>query len=171
MGLLRLVTVMVTALSMSLSFSHLLQLPPRMSFDGPTWITTQQVFPLYGSVGAVLEIGSVALAGALAYAVRRRPSFVWTLAGALCLAAALVVWIAFVAPANAHISQWSPDHLAEGWERWRTQWEFAHAARAVLHVGGLALLVQSLLTEIGRHQPHHARSGSSSRAQRQRRFS
>jgi hypothetical protein len=46
MNALRFITVIVASLSLGLKFSHLLQLPPRMRFDGPTWITTQRVFPL-----------------------------------------------------------------------------------------------------------------------------
>ena len=151
MHVIRFLTIMLAALSMAMAFSHLLQLPPRLSFDGPTWITTQRVFTLYGSLGALIEVSAVVLAALCAYVVRRRsPAFQWTLAGALCLAAALGVWILFVAPANAQISQWTLEILAEDWQQWRLQWEYAHAARAFLLVLGLGTLVQSVLVETPR---------------------
>jgi hypothetical protein len=143
MTILRFITIMVAALSMALAFSHLLQLPPRMSFDGPTWLITQRLFPLYGSIGAVIAVGAVLLAGILAYAARPGAASGWTLAGAVCLALALIVWILFVAPANARIGKWTPDSLPADWTRWRRQWEYAHAARAVLLILGLGCLVRS----------------------------
>lgn len=51
----RFTTIPLASLSMAMAFSHLLQLPPRMSFDGPTWITTQRLFSLYGTIGALIE--------------------------------------------------------------------------------------------------------------------
>lgn len=118
MHVIRFLTIMLPALSMAMAFSHLLQLPPRLNFDGPTWITTQRVFTLYGALGALIEVSAVALAALCARVVKRRsPAFPWTLAGALCLAAALAVWVLFVAPANVQISQWTPQILPENWQQ------------------------------------------------------
>jgi hypothetical protein len=141
---------MLGALSTGLAFSHLMQLPPRMGLDGPTWITTQRLFPLYGSVGSFIEVGAVLLAGILTYLARTTPAFGWALAGSLRFAAALAAWIVFVAPANAQIAQWTPQSMPGDWTRWRRQWEYAHAARAVLLIIGLGLIVQSLLAETKR---------------------
>lgn len=144
MNIFRLITVMVASLNMGLAFSHLLQLPARMKFDGSTWITTQRVFQLYGSIGAIIEVGAVLLLGILTYAIRRTPMFKWTLAGSLCFTIALVVWIVLVSAANAQISLWTPASIPADWTRWRAQWEYAHAARAILMIVGFGCIVNSL---------------------------
>lgn len=90
MTIFRFITIMIASLSMAMAFSHLLPLPARMSFGSPTWITTRRMFALYGSVGAFIEMGAVLFAAILAYLLpQRRPAFRWTLAGAICLVAAL----------------------------------------------------------------------------------
>jgi hypothetical protein len=42
---------------------------------------------------------------------------------------------------------WSLDEIPPEWTRWRNQWEYTHAARAVLATGALAILALSVLEE------------------------
>lgn len=46
---------------MRLSCDRLLELPPKMLFDGQLWmtITTKVLYYLFGSVGAVIEVGAI----------------------------------------------------------------------------------------------------------------
>jgi hypothetical protein len=50
--------------------------------------------------------------------------------------------------------------VPEGWERWRDQWEYSHAARCVLHLAGFCLLAWSVLAET----PAGCRGGAESPA-------
>lgn len=144
------VAVMLASLSMPMAFAHLLEMPPRLEWDAPLWIRTTvtgEVFGLFGTVGAVIETTAWIAALVLALALRDRPgpAFGLAAAGAALLMAAYAAWWLFVFPANQVHAAWTPETYPPDWERWRNQWEYAHAARAVLLVSGLGALVLSAL--------------------------
>lgn len=147
----RFMTLMLTSLSLSLSMAHLLELPQRMQFDQQLWVRVtviENVYRLFGSVGAVFEIAAVLAAIVLMFLVRRRGStFYWTFGGAILLVLAFVSWIMFVAPMNAEFSRWLTTPVPLDWTRYRDQWEYAHAANALIKIFGLSLLVISVLVE------------------------
>lgn len=144
----RFLTIILVSLSMAMAFCHLLQLPPRMSYDGAQWVTTQSLYQLFGTVGAFIEVGALLLVTVLLLAVyRRRPAFQWTLFGTVCLLAAHGAWWMFIAPVNAEIATWTPDTIPADWTWWRSQWEYSHAVRAILEILGLSALVLSVLVE------------------------
>jgi len=151
----RFLTIILVSLSMAMAFCHLLQLPPRMSYDGAQWVTTQSLYQLFGTVGALIEVGALLLAIVLLLAVwRRRPAFQWTLFGTVCLLVAHGAWWMFIAPVNAEIATWTPDTIPADWTWWRSQWEYTHAARAILEILGLGALVLSVLVETPRQRLH-----------------
>ena len=87
-------------------------------------------------------------AGVLAFLVRaQRAAFAWTLLGALCLVAAHVAFWVWIAPVNATLVPLTPETLPPDWMRLRNQWEYTHAARAVLQIIALGALVFSILVE------------------------
>jgi hypothetical protein len=148
MTTLRMITTLFVALSMGLAFSHLLQLPLRMRFDGPTWLSTQAVFPLYASIGGAIEIGAILLTWVLAFFERDTPAFGALLAAAICLMLAFVVWVLLVSPANFQIAHWDIGALPEDWARWRMQWECSHATRFLLQLAGFVALLFAVVTEV-----------------------
>ncbi len=143
--------VLLTAFSLSLNVAHLLELPQRMKFDRDLWVrvtVVEGVYRLFGSVGAVCEIGAIVSAGALALVLRGRgTSFRLALGGAVCLALAFGSWLTFVAPANAEFARWLTVPIPPDWSRWRDQWEYTHAINAAIKTAGLSLLVLSVLAE------------------------
>lgn len=146
----RLLTIMLTALSLAPALGHLLELPAKMSYDGTLWLTVSQtLYASFGTFGAAFEVGAVLTSVVLAILVRhRRPAFAWTLLGALCLVATHAAFWIFLAPVNAAIAALTPETLPADWMSLRTQWEYTHAARAVLQIIALGALVFSLLVEI-----------------------
>ena len=52
-----------------------------------------------------------------------------------------MVWLSVVAPANAEFAGWLTNPIPTDFAGWRRQWEYGHAARAVIHIVGLSLLV------------------------------
>uniref|UniRef100_B8HPR8 DUF1772 domain-containing protein n=1 Tax=Cyanothece sp. (strain PCC 7425 / ATCC 29141) TaxID=395961 RepID=B8HPR8_CYAP4 len=143
----RFVTLLLTALSMGLSFCHLLELPPRVFyFDAQLWITitTRGLYYLFGTVGAVLEIGSILAALGLAWLIRqRRVTFRLTLIGSGFLLLALLLWIMFIAPVNAELANWTPTAFPADWARYRNQWEYTHAINAIIKILGFSALIFS----------------------------
>ena len=141
---------MLTSLSMSAAFAHLLEMPAKLNYDGALWLhLLQTLYPTFGKVSGVCEIGAVVAALGLVVAVRKRPkAFRWTLLAAICLAATHTIFWIWVAPVNARLVPLSPETLPADWARLRSQWEFAHASRAILQIVALAALVISILAEL-----------------------
>jgi hypothetical protein len=150
---------MLTALSMSAAFAHLLEMPAKLTYDGALWLNLlQTLYPTFGQVSGICEIGAVVAAVVLAAAVRKRPvTFRWTLLAATCLVATHAIFWIWVAPVNDALVPLSPETLPSDWTRLRDQWEFAHASRAILQIVALGALVISILAELPRAGIHHWR--------------
>ncbi|WP_310427961.1 hypothetical protein [Chamaesiphon sp. VAR_48_metabat_135_sub] len=147
----RFITLMLAAFSLSLSMTHLLELPQRMQFDQQLWVrvtVVENVYKLFGSVGAVFEITAILTAIILTFLVRDRDAtFYWTLSGAILLVLAFVSWITFIAPMNAEFAKWLTDPIPADWTRYRNQWEYTHAINAIIKIIALSSLAISVLVE------------------------
>jgi energy-coupling factor transporter transmembrane protein EcfT len=153
-------TLMLASFSLSLSMTHLLELPQRMRFGQQLWVEVtvfENLYKLFGSVGAVFEITAILTAIVLVFLVRKcGPTFYWTLGGAMLLVLAFISWIMFVAPMNAEFAKWLTNPIPADWTRYRDQWEIAHAVNAVIKIMGLSLLVISALVETSKQRAIHA---------------
>lgn len=149
---LRFLTLMLTALSMGMAFSHVLEMPAKLAYPGALWLMLQQT--LYGNfrvLGLALDTGALVCALLLAVAVRRRrPALGWTLFGTVCLAGAHATWWAGAAPVNSALAQYTAQTLPADWALLRAQWEYSHSIRAVLQIAAFAALVVSVLAETPR---------------------
>ncbi len=154
----RFITLMLASFSLSLSMTHLLELPQRMQFDQQLWVrvtVVENVYKLFGTVGAVFEITAILTAIVLAFLVRKHGStFYWTLGGAIVLVLAFVSWIMFVAPMNAEFAKWLTNPVPVDWTRYRDQWEYAHAVNAFIKIMGLSLLAISVIVETPKKRPN-----------------
>ncbi len=148
----RFIALMMSSLSLSLSMAHLMELPQRMKFDQQLWVRVtvfENVYRLFGSVGAAFEITAILTAIVLVFLVRKCGStFYWTLGGAILLVLAFVSWIVFVAPMNAEFARWLTNPVPVNWTRYRDQWKYAHAIIAFIKFVGLSLLVISVLVQM-----------------------
>lgn len=147
----RFVTIMLTSFSLSLSMAHLLEFPQRMQFDRQLWVGVtvfENVYRLFGTVGAAFELGAILASIVLLFLLPRRSStFYWTLAGTILLILALISWFSFVTPMNAVFATWLNNPIPQDWIRYRNQWEYAHAINALIKILGLSLLVISVLVK------------------------
>ncbi|WP_310489765.1 hypothetical protein [Chamaesiphon sp. VAR_69_metabat_338] len=67
------ITLMLASFSLSLSMTHLLELPQRMQFDQQFWVkvtVVENVYKLFGTVGAFFEITAIITAIILTFLVR-----------------------------------------------------------------------------------------------------
>jgi hypothetical protein len=140
---------MLAALTMGMALCHLLEMPAKMTYEGALWLTLlQTLYGAFGPTSAFVETGAVTTAVVLAFFVRKHRSvFSWTLLGALCLIAANVAWWIWVFPVNSAMSALTPETLPADWTSLREQWEYTHAARAVLQTIALGAIVFSVLIE------------------------
>jgi hypothetical protein len=103
---------------------------------------------MFGTVGAVIEVGAILVAAGLAYLVRgRQPAYRLSLVGAGLLLLALISWAVFIAPANSVMGAWTPETVPPDWTSWRNRWEYTHAANFVLKLAGFGALLASVLAE------------------------
>jgi hypothetical protein len=152
---LRLFTLVLAALSLTMESAHVLELPQKLAYDTQMYAAVNgSLYRYFAIVGGAYQIGAIALAALLAVAVRRRAaSFRWTLAGALLLLAAFVVWLLIVAPVNNEVAEvWrtQSDRVPAMWQNLRYRWEFGHVAGFVVQLMGFAVLAVSVLIETPR---------------------
>lgn len=147
---LRFATLLLAALAMGMHLAHAFELPPKLQWGPELYLAVQtSLYPVFGTIGPVLEIGALLCAGVLAFQLRGRPAFPFTLTSALAIVAALAVWLIFVLPANMHINAWAaaPQSVPTDWAQWRDQWQFAQAATFGLHLVGFSALLYSSIQE------------------------
>jgi len=147
----RFITVMLVALSMALSFCHLMEMPPRLRWEPSLWMaatTFGGLYHLFGRIGAVIDVGAVIASMVLVFLVRkRRPAFQLTLGAASLMVLGLAVWFAFLAPMNQIMATWTPGAVPNDFTSVRDQWEYSHAVIAGIKTIGFASLTFSVLVE------------------------
>ncbi len=143
--------MLLSGLTMGLTFAHVLELPQRLQYDAALWVALTRPNALYkyfGIIGGPIEVAAVLGTIALAVVLRHeRPSGRLALAAALFHSAALAAWITLVAPTNATIAKWGGGDIPANWEIWRNRWETGHSVGFVLLAAGFCLLVLTLLRE------------------------
>jgi hypothetical protein len=135
--------VVLTALSLVPAGAHLFELPNKIGLARDAYFTVQGVYrgwalwgiALFGALGANLW---------LAIMLRHRRLAFWlALAAFGLMAASLAVFFTWTYPANQATANWT---LVPGdWQELRRQWEYAHAAGAVLTFGALCMVTLATL--------------------------
>jgi uncharacterized membrane protein len=135
-------SLLLTALSLGASWSHVLQIRGKAVWSGPFWRTAMEsLYRDYAIIGGVVEIAAILAGWWLVLTVRRTPAFGWALAAAILLSVAFfVIWIGFIAPVNKVFASWSPESLPANWASYRNRWEFWHAVIAALKLAAFASL-------------------------------
>lgn len=152
----RFVTVMLTALTLTMTSAHVLELPQKMQYDPQMYSAVNTtLYRYFAIVGGAYTVSSILATFVLAFLVRKRSqSFRLVLAAAICLLLAFGSWLILVAPVNreiAHVLTIAPETVPSLWMRLRERWEYGHAVGFVITLTGFGLLIFSLLVEIPEH--------------------
>jgi len=142
------VAVVLAALLMGTSFSHVLEMGPKLRADGALWLSYQHtLYRCFASVGGVIEVSAVLATVVVAWLVREEgPAFPLAMLAASMLAAAFFgVWILITNAVNRRTARWTETALPADWRRWRARWEYSHAARFALQFLGFVALLCALL--------------------------
>ncbi len=148
---LRFLSLFLVALTLGLTFCHVMEIAGKLRLSGAEWLTVQHnLYVAFGpALGAWIEVGAIVLTWAVAFLVRRHRPAAWlTLGAAACTSAGLGVWFLLVAPMNAALSGWTPETLPGDWTGYRDQWEAGHAVHAVLFACGFGALAVAILAEM-----------------------
>ena len=151
----RFLTLLLTALALTMTSAHLLELPQKMDYDANLYATVNAtMYQYFATVGGVYTVGSIVAAIVLAILVRRRRATRrWTLAGAVALVLGFVTWLVVVETVNSQMAaaqQTAPRTVPALWMGFRDRWEYGHATGFVFQLLGLSALIVSLLVEIPR---------------------
>lgn len=149
----RFVALVLTALALTMTSAHLLELPQKMQYGATLYTAVNTtMYRYFAIVGGTYQVTSILAAGVLAVLIRGRvPAFRWTLFATVCLALAFISWILLVAPVNSQIGaalRTSPQSVPALWMQLRDRWEYGHATGFVIELVGFCALVKSLLVEI-----------------------
>ena len=148
----RYIALMLSALTMAMSFAHAMEMPARMSWDAALWAGTTvdgALYMMFGTLGGAIVVLSLVALAVVAFLMRRhtdparRLSFI---AAALYILSFVLFW-AWIAPVNAEMAGWAGGNAPEDWAGWRLRWETGHLVNAVLQLTGFAALCWSVLEE------------------------
>ena len=138
--LVQLLAIVAAALYLVPAGAHLFELPHKMALSTAEYMTVQQIYAGWELFGIVIAIALLAtLTNTLLVRADRR-AFRWSLVAFLALAATQGVFWAFTYPINVATRFWTISP-----ELFRRQWEYSHAASAVLTFVALVAIVYSSL--------------------------
>jgi Domain of unknown function (DUF1772) len=139
----QLLAIVLTALALVPGGAHLFALPNKIGLVQEQYFIVQSIYRGWSSFGFVL-IPAVVANLVLAFMLRGRGArFLFALLAGLCIAATLVVFFIWTYPANQATSNWTT--VPENWEQLRRQWEYAHAANALMTFVALCLVTLSVM--------------------------
>ena len=140
--------LLLTALTLVPSGAHLFELPNKIGLSQEQYFVVQNIYRGWALFGFVLMGALLAnLILAVMLRLRRRP-FWLPLVTFLCIAGTLVIFFIWTFPANQATNNWTV--VPANWAELRAQWEYSHAASAVLNFFALAAIILSVLTATDR---------------------
>ena len=123
----------------------MLELPNKIGLSRDDYLTVQQIYRGWALLGFVVA-GALLSTLVLMIMVRHQPKvFALTIVAFLSIMGTQIVFWTFTFPANQQTNNWAV--LPETWMALRTQWEYSHAASAVLALIALISLICSVLAK------------------------
>jgi hypothetical protein len=148
---LSLLAIVAVGLCLVPAGAHLFELPNKMALPQPQYMTVQRIYAGWALFGIVI-LAAIVLTATHAILTRRKPrAFALSLAALVLLVASQAVFWLFTYPMNVASSNWTvtPEHF----EAARRQWEYSHAANAVItFVAFVAITLAALAARTGDDQ-------------------
>jgi Ni/Fe-hydrogenase subunit HybB-like protein len=142
----RFFSLLFIALALAPSAAHLLELPNKITLSRDDYLTVQQIYRGWALLGIVV-FGALLSTLALTILSRhRRRQFVLALTAFVCVVGTQLVFWAFTYPTNQMTQNWTV--LPQGWESLRAQWEYSHAAGALLNLLAFIMIVLCVLAAL-----------------------
>lgn len=157
---LRLITLVLIAVTAALSLAHALELPGKMRLNREQYLAVQPIYyPGFTYAGICEPLGVIALTALLILTQAGTPAF-WLIAGALAAAAleSALYWI-LTAPVNKvwvqgqRLSGSAQKFFGAGggigenldWKELRNRWERSHLCRAIAATAAFLLLATAIV--------------------------
>lgn len=136
--------IVLMALALIPAGAHFFELPNKIGLPEDAYFTVQQIYAGWARFGIVL-FSAIAANLVLAILLRGRwPGFLFAALGFAAMVANLAVFFAWTFPANQATANWTSS--PENWEALRAQWEYSHAANALITFAGFCAVALAVLT-------------------------
>jgi hypothetical protein len=136
-------SLLFVALALGPAMAHLLELANKINLSREEYLVVQQIYRGWNLL-AIVVFGALLSTLALTITVRHeRKAFFFALVAFLCIAGTQVIFWSYTYPANQITNNWTT--LPENWTVLRRQWEYSHAASALLNLLGFISLSTSVL--------------------------
>ena len=142
--------IILTALALVPSGAHLAALPNKIGMAQAAYFVAQQIYNGWALFGIVLFGAFVANLAHTIVLRRLGRSFSFALASFLLIAATLAIFFVWTFPTNQSTNNWTV--VPKNWNELRSQWEYSHAANAIVTLAALVCVVIAVL-----RQPSQAR--------------
>jgi len=145
---LRTIVLVIAFLVTTVPIAHLLELPTKLTLEGPLWLSIQQhLYRGWNAVFAPIEV--LAMFGSLALFLlskgdRHRSAY---LIATICYGTMILYFFLFNDFVNRTLSKWTAATLPHDWTAYRLKWETGHALTALFSLVALAVLLQARLRE------------------------
>ncbi|MGZ8265254.1 MAG: DUF1772 domain-containing protein [Burkholderiales bacterium] len=137
-------SLLFAALALAPALAHLLELPNKIGLARDEYLIVQQIYRGWALLGFVV-FGALLSTLAFTFLARRRPrEFRTALIAFLCIVGTQVVFWTFTYPTNQATLNWTV--LPENRMVLRSQWEYSHAASAILNLIALIALIYGSVT-------------------------
>lgn len=151
----RTLVLIVAFLATTVPIANLLELPSKLSLDGPVWLSLQQhlspvLSGFYGPVEALALVSCVVL-----FLVTRRDpehSHAYLIAAA-CYLSMILYFFLFNAPVNHVLANWTAATLPANWGQYRLKLETEHVLAALFSLIAFGTLLQARLRESAAKEP------------------
>lgn len=139
----RFLALLFTAITLSALMAHLLELRIKINLAKDDYQTVQGIYAGWQWLG-IFEFGAILLNLIWTIFDRKyKTRFPYLLAALICFILSITIFFVFTFPANQETLGWTS--LPANWIDLRNNWEYSHAARAVVALVGFSFLVLALL--------------------------
>jgi hypothetical protein len=147
-GLWWFLSIACVALALVPAGAHLAELPHKFRLSAHEYLVVQQLYGGWSLFGVVVS-GAMLSTGVLTVLEHREPRLLAAAVLAfLCILCTQIVFRVFTQPANRATRNWTV--LPENWMQLRNQWEYSHAASAVLNLIALFALLYAAVSQEAR---------------------
>ena len=138
-------SLLFAALALAPAMAHALELPNKIGLSRDDYLTVQHIYNGWALLGIVIGLALLSTLILMVLVRADRTAFVLAFIGFLCIVGTQMIFWTFTYPANVATSNWT--FLPDNWQDLRRNWEYSHAASAVLNLVGLIALILSALTK------------------------
>jgi hypothetical protein len=135
--------VLLVAICLVPAAAHLLELPRKLAMPPAQYMIVQDIYAGWALFGIPILAALILTAMHAATVRADRVAFALSIAAFLCLAATQVIFWSFTYPMNAASANWT--RMPDNFEAARRQWEYSHAANAVITFAALAAITLSAI--------------------------